>query len=69
MYAYFNLYRNTGESRWRIAAHTLLAQAIRASEYEQNLPFSLYKGTLGVALLAAQAEDLDSARMPFFEEE
>ncbi len=34
-----------------------------------RIPFSLYKGDVGLAVLVAELEHPDSAVMPFFEDE
>ena len=73
-YSQLALYRYTGERKWRDQAEEL---ALRAAELgaaalhkgEDGLPYSLYKGNMGVAVLAAEVRNPESASMPFFEEE
>jgi serine/threonine-protein kinase len=65
-YACLALARATGESVWRRRARRL---ADRAAGWAlgRSLPPSLYAGDVGVALLMADMEDADNARMPLFE--
>ena len=77
-YALLNLYKHTGDKAW---LHWAQAQAQRAARsilempnvtgYQELTlrPESLYKGELGVAVLAAELERPESAAMPFFETE
>ena len=68
-YALLNLYRHGGGPEWleraRDLANRAAADIVKGSERED----SLYKGTVGVALLAAEIAHPESAAMPFFEEE
>ena len=67
-YALLNLYRYTREEVWLERARQLTDRAVamtRASE----MPNSLYKGTLGVAVLAADILVPEQAAMPMFEAE
>lgn len=68
-YALLNLYRHGGGSEWleraRELANRAAADIVQGSERED----SLYKGTVGVALLAAEIARPETAAMPFFEEE
>jgi eukaryotic-like serine/threonine-protein kinase len=75
-YALLNLYKHTGHKAW---LHRAQAQAQRAArsilempavgDYQElrSRPESLYKGELGVAVLAAELERPEFAAMPFFE--
>ncbi len=72
-YGLLNLYKHTGESIWRERAREL---ASRAGAWETDnylamklTPESLYKGEVGVALLAVELANPESACMPFFEPE
>jgi len=77
-YALLNLYKHTGDKAW---LHGAQAQAQRAARSIQAMPSSgdyqelamraesLYKGELGVAVLAAELEKPESAAMPLFERE
>jgi len=77
-YALLNLYKHTGEKAW---LHRAQAQAQQAAESILELPpgdaykqlairaESLYKGEMGVAILAAELERPEMASMPFFEPE
>ena len=74
-YALLNLYKRTDDKTWR---HRAQAQAQRAArsmlatspggESNERMD-SLYKGGLGVAVLAADLERPQFAAMPFFERE
>jgi eukaryotic-like serine/threonine-protein kinase len=70
-YALLNLYRHTNDIAWLKRARDLVVRAATETvdgEY-QGRGDSLYKGHLGVALVAADIEVPDQARMPFFEPE
>ncbi len=68
-YALLNYYRNGGGVEWLVRARDLANRASleigKGSERED----SLYKGPIGVALLAADLAHPETAAMPFFEEE
>jgi predicted Ser/Thr protein kinase len=68
-YALLNLHRHGGGREWldraRVLANRAALEIERASERED----SLYKGKIGVALLAADLARPETAVMPFFEEE
>jgi serine/threonine-protein kinase len=72
-YGLLNLYKHSGESVWLDRARTL---ACRAAAWDTNsyvamklAPESLYKGEMGVALLASEVSAPEAACMPFFEPE
>jgi eukaryotic-like serine/threonine-protein kinase len=68
-YALLCQHRHTGESGWLDRAETLTNEATaRIAEWSLR-PDSLYKGKVGVALLAAQIRKPEHARMPLFEGE
>ena len=75
-YALLNLYRHTGEKAWLSRAQEMTQQAVAVSseartrpDYKQFAlrPESLYKGELGLVLLAADLERPEQACMPLFE--
>jgi eukaryotic-like serine/threonine-protein kinase len=71
-YSLLNLYRRTGERSWLDRARRLAQRAASLGNAllesgEPTLPFSLYKGDLGVAVLVAELEAPAGASMPFFE--
>ncbi len=71
-YALFNLYRHTGDQAWLARARTLSIRAaseVLAQGRAGRYPLSLYKGHLGVAVLAADLDRPEFACMPLFEEE
>jgi predicted Ser/Thr protein kinase len=65
-YALLNLYRHTGAAEWLSAARRL-ANAAAAYKGAQVRAHSLWKGELGIAVLIADLESPENARMPFFE--
>ena len=75
-YALLNIYKHTGQTSWLHKAQALTQKAARAIrdmpavDAHQDLVLrgdSLYKGQVGVALLAAELERPEFAAMPFFE--
>jgi eukaryotic-like serine/threonine-protein kinase len=74
-YALLNLYKHTDDKAWLHRAQGQAQQAARSiletpAGNELGLqPESLYKGELGVAVLAAELERPEFAAMPFFERE
>jgi serine/threonine-protein kinase len=68
-YALLNLYKHTGERAWLLRAQTFANRAALVGNGAEALGNSLYKGELGVALLAADLLQPATASMPFFEEE
>ncbi len=68
-YALLNLYRHGGGAEWLERARELAERAAVAVERSPEPPHSLYKGSLGVAVLAADLARPEAAAMPFFEEE
>jgi serine/threonine-protein kinase len=77
-YALLNLYKHTGDRAWLNGAQSLAQRAARSvREMPQNDAYreltsraeSLYKGELGVAVLAADLDRPEWAAMPLFERE
>lgn len=68
-YAALNHYRSTGEERWRSLAGRIANRRSTgdAQAHEGRNPLSLYKGQVGLALLAIELERPDRAAMPLFE--
>lgn len=75
-YALLNLYRHTGEKSWLSRAQEAARQAVVVTneartrpDYKQFAlrPESLYKGELGLVVLAADLERPEHACMPLFE--
>ena len=66
-YALLNLYRHSEETVWLDRARDLAARAARAGNIPKEYRHSLYKGEFGLAVLAAELEQPNEARMPFFE--
>ena len=66
-YALLAHHRATGEASWQARARLLAARAFQEPATERA--HSLYRGTLGVAVLAAELETPEEASMPFFGEE
>jgi hypothetical protein len=67
-YALLALFRHTGERTWLERAREIAKRALSAT-IRSEMPDSLYKGTLGVALLAADIIEPQFASMPLFESE
>ncbi|MCZ2147950.1 MAG: protein kinase [Bryobacterales bacterium] len=67
-YALLALHNHTGEQRWLDAARGKAIEGVQASSRSrgEELPFSLYKGDVGLALLCAEIEAPSLAAMPFF---
>jgi uncharacterized protein YyaL (SSP411 family) len=77
-YALLNLYKHTEDKAWLYRAQSLAQRAARSiiemppgTAYQELLTRaeSLYKGELGLAVLAAELENPLLAAMPFFERE
>ncbi|MET0557333.1 MAG: lanthionine synthetase LanC family protein [Solirubrobacterales bacterium] len=66
-YALLRLHRRTGEEAWLARARLLADRAATAVRDKPLRRDSLYKGEVGVALLAAELEQPAQARMPLFE--
>ncbi len=71
-YAQLSLYKHTGDFVWLHQARTLTEKAATAANMAhrqgiEGLPFSLYKGDIGVAVLVADLDRPELAAMPFFE--
>jgi eukaryotic-like serine/threonine-protein kinase len=68
-YALLNLYRHGGGAEWLQRAGDLAERAAVAVERTSEPLHSLYRGAVGVAVLAADLARPEEAAMPFFEEE
>jgi hypothetical protein len=68
-YALLNLYRHGGGPEWLARTRDLADRAARAVERGSEAPDSLYRGSVGVAVLAADLARPEGAAMPFFEAE
>jgi len=68
-YALLHLHRRGGGDLWRERAHDLAARAAEDIRTQALRRDSLYKGEIGVALLAVDLDRPEEARMPFFETE
>jgi serine/threonine-protein kinase len=71
-YALLTCYRHTGEPRWLTRARGLADRAARnAASGGIDRPFamSLFKGDVGLAVLAADLAAPEAACLPLFEEE
>jgi eukaryotic-like serine/threonine-protein kinase len=67
-YGLLNLYKYTGEKEWLGRALDLANRAVIATRTSQRQD-SLYKGTMGVAVLIADLHKPETACMPLFEDE
>jgi serine/threonine-protein kinase len=68
-YALLNYHRHAGGPEWLARARDLANRAALDVEKASEREDSLYKGSIGVALLAADLARPEAAAMPFFEEE
>jgi serine/threonine-protein kinase len=68
-YALLNLYRHTGEAVWLARARELTRRAAATTSLSTECRDSLYKGEIGVAVLAAELARPERACMPLFEPE
>jgi serine/threonine-protein kinase len=68
-YALLNLHRHGGGEEWLARARDLAERAAQTTERDSEAPHSLYKGELGIAVLAADLAKPEGAAMPFSEEE
>lgn len=68
-YALLNYHRHAGGPEWLVRARDLANRAALDIEKGSEREDSLYKGPLGVALLAADLAHPETAALPFFEEE
>ncbi len=68
-YALLSLHRHGGGREWLDRARLLADRAALEIERTSEREDSLYKGRIGVALLAADLARPETAAMPFFEEE
>jgi serine/threonine-protein kinase len=68
-YSLLNLHRHDGGPEWLERARILTERAAVTAEREGGTPDSLYKGAVGVAVLAADLARPEGAAFPFFEEE
>jgi serine/threonine-protein kinase len=65
-YGLMNLYKYTSDEQWLLRAHDLANRAIKVTT-SSSFPNSLYKGTLGVAVLLADMLEGNKPCMPLFE--
>ncbi len=65
-FAMLRLHRLTGDAVWVDRARDLARIALREGRFDEALPNSLFKGRLGLELLAAELEQPGLARFPLF---
>ncbi len=71
-YSLLELYRSTGDSTWKARAHALMDFAIKAAAGQRSQAHprhSLFKGELGLVVLAMEIKRPECASMPMFGEE
>lgn len=66
-YALLNLYRATGDARWLRRARALAERGVKVGTTDREKAHCLWKGDLGLAVLIADLERPEEARLPFFE--
>ena len=71
VYALLSLYRRTGEPPWLLRAARLANAAARDGQLSSDAtsPHSLYKGHIGLAMIAADLRNPEHSAMPWFEPE
>ncbi len=68
-YGLLSFYKHSGEEQWLARAWDLADRSIDSVRQWCEARNSLYKGEIGVAVLASDLERPEGAAMPFFEEE
>jgi serine/threonine-protein kinase len=68
-YALLNLYSHTGDSSWLARARALAERAADDLAWAAESPDSLFRGELGLAVLAADLARPEGAALPFFADE
>jgi eukaryotic-like serine/threonine-protein kinase len=68
-YGLLAIYRSSGSEEWLVRARDLAERAVQTIRAHALRRDSLYKGELGVAVLAADLSDPGNAAMPFFHRE
>ena len=73
-YSQLAIYKQTGDRRWMNHALAMAEHAVWKAEQiancgEPHIPLSLYKGNVGLAVLAADLAHPECSAMPFFEDE
>ncbi|MBG9945701.1 lanthionine synthetase LanC family protein [Brevibacillus formosus] len=69
-YSLLNLYKQTGDEIWLQRAHELTLKGVHtANSTPQDLPNSLFRGEIGLAVLIADLKKPNRAVMPLFEAE
>ena len=68
-YAMLDLYRHTGDGLWVDRARGLADRAATLIREWSMHRDSLYKGEIGVALLAAELDEPERSCMPLFDKE
>jgi serine/threonine-protein kinase len=68
-YAFLAMHRRTGDRQWLTRAVETADHAASTADPADPDAHSLFKGSVGVALLAAEMERPEMARMPLFEHE
>jgi eukaryotic-like serine/threonine-protein kinase len=66
-YALLHFYKHTGATEWLSRARQLANHAAAVATSTSQRANTLWKGELGVAVLIADLESPENARMPFFE--
>jgi serine/threonine-protein kinase len=63
-FAALALFGATGDDHWRVAAQNVVMDVLRDDGDDGNPEYSLFRGQLGVALLAAELTQPERASMP-----
>lgn len=71
-YGLLRFYHHTGTKQWLDRAKAIAIRAMHAmirNQLSQKRPLSLFKGSAGIAVLAADLDHPERAAMPFFDSE
>jgi eukaryotic-like serine/threonine-protein kinase len=73
-YSQLHLYKHTGDRLWLDSAASMAVHALRQAQHADKtdrlpIPFSLYQGKTGLAVLLADLERPECSAMPLLEEE
>ena len=65
-YSFLELYKHTGDIKWLKRAKILGYKSEKVAKSSYNIPNSLFKGEIGIALLLADLDNPKSSSMPMF---
>jgi serine/threonine-protein kinase len=65
-YALLDLFKHTGDRHWFFRAIELASRAVEVCSREPKFEYSLFKGSLGAAVLSQDLEEPERALFPLF---